>query len=160
MYEVTVTITRQDTKEDFYVFSLYDKEMMYAHLNYRNEMMNAPGFMATSIALSDDKMQLKVIALWETQTHAAEFFKTNKHGKRFDRAMISYLGRTGCTREVSLATLPDTAKLKAKKLSSRLTVEYANQQLKEFLTQQRESKFIGEHVAFSTDDEPEQDNIS
>jgi heme-degrading monooxygenase HmoA len=152
MYEVTVTFKRQNTDEDFFAFSTYDKEMLYAHTRFRNEVMNAPGFMALSFVLSDDKLEMAVITLWESLIHSQEFFVTGKHAKAFDFQLKRYLGRTGTIKTVTTASLPDTAQLKAKKISSRLSVEVANQTLKELLTKQTEERHRGEHALFLTDD--------
>ena len=152
MYEVTVTFTRQNTDEDFYAFSTYDKDMLYAHTRFRNELFNAPGFMGLTFVLSDDKLEMAVITLWETLIHSQEFFKTNKYGKPFDIELNKYLGRTGTQKSVTTLSLPDTAQLKAKKLSSRLTVDEANQKLKEMLTKETEERHRGEHALFLSDD--------
>lgn len=152
MYEVTVTFKRQNTSEEFYAFSTYDKEMLYAHTRFRNELLNADGFMALSFALSDDKLEMAVITLWESLMHSQEFFKTNKFGKAFDREVTKYLGRTGTIKSTTTASLPDTAKLKAKKISSRLSVDVANQTLKDLLTREVVERHRGEHALFVSDD--------
>lgn len=152
MYETTVTYTRQNTDEDWFTFSMYDKDLLYSVARFRNETIDAPGFMALTVAVSDDKLQMKLITLWESYMHAQEFFKKNKHGRKYNREVNRYLGRTHTTKQVTVLNLPDTAQLKAKKLSSRLTIEVGNQTIKEFLTKDTKEKLKGEHALFLTDD--------
>jgi heme-degrading monooxygenase HmoA len=152
MYEVTVTFTRNDTEEDFFAFSLHDKDLLYSHARFRNEVLNAEGFMSLTFAVSDDKLTMKVITLWESSMLAARFFSLNKFGRPFDRQLKKYLGRNAIGRSVTAINLPDSAQLKAKKLSSRLTLEESSAELKEFLTKNREPKLKGEHAVFLTDD--------
>jgi hypothetical protein len=152
MYETTVTYTRENTDEDWFMFSMYDKDLLYSVTRFRNETINAPGFMALTIGMSDDKLQMKLITLWESFMHAKEFYGKNKYGKAYTRNVKRYLGRTHTKQDVTTLSLPDTAQLKAKKLSSRLTVEAGNQTIKEFLTKETKERFKGEHALFLTDD--------
>jgi heme-degrading monooxygenase HmoA len=152
MYETTVTYTRENTDEDWFMFSMYDKDLLYSVTRFRNETINAPGFMALTVAVSDDKLEMKVITLWESFMHATEFFKKNIYGKKYSTEVDRYLGRTHTQKDVTTLNLPDTAQLKAKKLSSRLTIEVGNQTIKEFLTKDNKEKLRGEHALFLTDD--------
>lgn len=152
MYEVTVTFKRNDTTEDFFAFSMFDRDLFYAHAKFRNEVLNAEGFMSLTFAVSDDKLTMKVITLWESSMLAVRFFARNKFGKGFDRQLKRYLGRNAITRDVTALNLPDTAQLKAKKLSSRLTLEESSAELKEFLTKTTEARLKGEHAIFTTED--------
>jgi hypothetical protein len=152
MYETTVTYTRENTDEDWFMFSMYDKDLLYSVTRFRNETINAPGFMALTVAVSDDKLKMKFITLWESFMHATEFFKKNSYGKKYSIEVDRYLGRTHTKQDVTTLNLPDTAQLKAKKLSSRLTVEVGNQTIKEFLTKETKETFKSEHTLFLTDD--------
>jgi heme-degrading monooxygenase HmoA len=152
MYETTVTYTRENVDEDWFMFSMYDKDLLYSVTRFRNETINAPGFMALTVTVSDDKLQMKLIVLWESFMHAQEFFTKNKFGKAYSKELKKYLGRTHTKQDVTTLNLPDTAQLKAKKLSSRLTVEAGNQTIKEFFTKETKERFKGEHALFLTDD--------
>ena len=71
---------------------------------------------------------------------------------KLDTTSESHPFYTGTQKSVTTASLPDTAQLKAKKLSSRLTVDEANQKLKELLTKETEERHRGEHALFLSDD--------
>jgi hypothetical protein len=159
MYEVTVTFTRQDDKEDFFVFNVMDKDLLFSHNRFRNEALMAPGFISLSYVISDDKMKLKVITLWESIVDGQNFMRNNKFGKEFYKWQGKYLARTGTLKEVSTEMLPDTEAMKAKKLSTRITIDDANQALLDFLNDQRIVKYMDEHVVFFPDDYDEQEPI-
>ena len=159
MYEVTVTFTRQDEKEDFFIFNVMDKDLLFSHNKFRNEALMAPGFISMSYVISDDKLKLKVITLWESRVDGENFMRMNKHGRPFYKALQNYLARTGTLKEVSTELLPDTDAIKAKKVSSRITIDDANQALLDFLNDQRIVKYMDEHVVFFPDDYEQQEPI-
>lgn len=146
MFEITVTFTRQDTKEEWFIFHTFDKDLLYAHNLYRNEIVNAPGFISMSYVMSPDKLQLKVITLWDSQTSGANF--KNSHNQMFTNALRRYMNRAGVTKEVSTCVLPDTPELKAQKLSSRMTVDEAGFALRNFIVNAEQELQRGQHTLF------------
>lgn len=137
MYEYTITYRRQNLNYDFFVFQTVDKQLLYHHAKHWTEILNAPGHISTSYVMSEDKLTLKVIVLWENEAYATEFSSPTR--KQFIAAMESYNQKTGTTSTVSISTLPDTANLKAKKFSTRITVEEAGKELQDFITRIKET---------------------
>lgn len=136
MYEVTVTFTRLDLSEDFFVFQTKDKALLEAHARYRNEQMMTPGFISMSYVISDDALELKVITLWESK----ESIIANSHKKKYQTLFNKYLKQNSVVSRMDAVFLPDTEKLKAKKISSRITVAEANKNLLDFISQSTEEK--------------------
>lgn len=132
MFQTTVTFTRQNVSEDFFIFNIYDKEMLISNSLYRNEILKAPGFISMSICLSKDKMNMNVITLWDGWASAYNY--KNKFRKRYNNALHMYLQRTGTYTEVKTDTLPDHNNIKLDKVANRLSVEEANKQLTELYT--------------------------
>jgi hypothetical protein len=130
MYEVTVTFTRPDLSHDFFIFQTKDKDLLAEHAKYRNEQINTPGFISMSYVMSPDKLQLKVITLWESK----ESITVNSYKKKYGALFKKYQTRNSVVYQIETEFLPDTEKLKAKKLSSRLTVAEANKNLIEYIT--------------------------
>lgn len=151
MFEITVTFTRQDTKEEWFIFHTFDKDLLYAHNLYRNEIINANGFISMSYVMSPDKLQLKVITLWDSQVSGANF--KNRYNQMFFNALKRYMKRAGVTKEVSTCVLPDTPELKAQKLSSRITVDEAGFALRNFIVNAEQENQSGQHTLFLNNEE-------
>ena len=132
MYEYTATHTRQNTEHDFFIFQTEDKQLLDKQNKFRNDMLQANGFISLNAIVSENKLQLKISTLWESEATARAF--TSVHQAEFLKLLKAYQYKTGTYTATTTATLPDTLNLKAKKLSSRLTVAEASKELKDFIT--------------------------
>jgi hypothetical protein len=132
MFEYTTTFTRSNFDYDFFIFQSADKELMEYQNRYRNDLLIANGFISMSYIISDDKLSLKVITLWESQGLSNQFVSTNRDS--FIKKLASYNKMSGVTVSSDTATLPDTPGLKNKKLSTRMSPEAAGRGLQEFIT--------------------------
>jgi heme-degrading monooxygenase HmoA len=132
MFEITARFTRNNTKVPFFIFQTEDTRLLEVQSKMRNELLESPGFIGISYVISEDKTQLEIITLWESEeannnakfTWADSFFKLS----------MAYNQRTGCVGEMETATIHDTKNLKLKKLSTRMTATEAGQYLKNFIT--------------------------
>jgi len=132
MVEYTYTYTRPNFDYDFFVYQTADKTLMESQNTFRNKMCMAEGFISTSIVISEDKLSLKLITLWESSTTATQFMSPHQVG--FLPQLQEYNSLRGVTCITETCTLPDTPGLKNKKLSTRLNSDQAGQRLQNFIT--------------------------
>lgn len=135
MLEATVTYTRPNTTKEFFPFQTTDLALLKAHTAYRNEMTNAPGFIGFSYFMSEDRLQLRLQVLWESESNPAEFAKTSIHRATFVKLSRIYNKENRVNVQISKAQTFDPKHIKDKKLSSRLTVKGAQDKLTDFLSQ-------------------------
>jgi hypothetical protein len=140
MFEYTYTYTRPSLDYDFFVYQTADKKLMESQNAFRNKMCMAEGFISTSIVISEDKLSLKLIILWESFTTATQFLSTHQAG--FFLQLNDYNKATGVTCITETCTLPDTPGLKNKKLSARLNSDLAGQRLQNFITLYRSKNTV------------------
>jgi hypothetical protein len=137
MLEASVTYTRPNTAKDFFAFQTTDLALLKAHTAYRNEMSQATGFLGFSYFVSEDRLQLRLQVLWESESNPAEFAKVSKHRAEFVRLSRIYNKANSVDVQISKAQTFDPEYLKVKKLASRLTVKEAQDRLVDFLSQQK-----------------------
>jgi len=132
MFEITARYTRNNTKTPFFVFQTEDVELLKIQSKMRNEILESPGFIGTTFVMSDDKTQLEIISLWESEEDNLQARIPSQ--KMFVSLMKAYNLKTGCSYEMETSTIHDTKNLKLKKLSTRISGTEAGQYLKTFIT--------------------------
>lgn len=135
MFEITTRFKRIDTKTPFFVFQTEDAELLKMQSKMRNEILESPGYIGFSLVISEDKTQLEIISLWESQEAQLEAKIT--YYKWFIPLVQAYNLRTGCSSEMEVSTLHDTKNIKLKKLSTRITATEAGEYLKNFIAHAR-----------------------
>jgi hypothetical protein len=132
MIEYTFTYTRPNFDYDFFTYQTADKALMESQNAFRNELFMADGFISTSIVISEDKLSLKMITLWESDAASEQF--VSRHRDKFVKQLNNYNNIAGVTQVSESCTLPDTPGLKNKKLSTRLGPDEIGQRLQNFIT--------------------------
>jgi heme-degrading monooxygenase HmoA len=136
MIEVTTTYTRRNTNAEFFAFQTADLLLLASHTNFRNEMTNSPGFIGLSYFMSEDKLSLRVLALWESEKTLHNFSQKTKSRDAFLDSLKVYNTKNHVTSTMSVENVFDPKYLKDKKLSTRLTVKEAQDRLVDFLSNQ------------------------
>jgi hypothetical protein len=132
MIEYTFTYTRPNFDYDFFTYQTADKALMESQNAFRNELFMANGFISTSIVISEDKLSLKLITLWESFAASEQF--VSRHRDKFLKHLNNYNNTAGVTCVIETCVLPDTPGLKNKKLSTRLSPDQMGQKLQTFIT--------------------------
>lgn len=131
MFEITTRFTRRDTNTPFFVFQTDNVALLKAQSKMREEILESPGFIGVSVVVSEDKTQLEIISLWESEE--ANMAANIPSHTEFIDLLIVYNQRTGCSSEMETATIHDTKNIKLKKLSTRITATEAGNYLKNFI---------------------------
>lgn len=130
-----MTATRPNSNVDFFLYQTSDTDLLLQQTLQRNAVLQAVGFISTSIVVSEDKLTMKIISLWESENDRLQC--NTKYHKAFSDLLNRYNTKNNVVVEYASNFLPDTQQLKAKKFSSRLTIEQASAELKEFITRQK-----------------------
>lgn len=137
MFEVTTTYTRNNTNVEFFVFQIDDLPLLKAQSQFRQEMLEAPGFVGLYYFLSENKLELNVQALWESQSLLVEFSNKSTHKDKFLYYLKQYHEKTNISASIETSVTFDPKYLKDKKISNRLTVPEAQNRLIDFLSNKR-----------------------
>jgi hypothetical protein len=100
-------------------------------------MLTFPGFIGISYFISEDKLKLRIQALWESEKVMYDFSQSTKHRDNFLNSLRIYNTKNNVTAVISISTVFDPKFLKDKKLSTRLTVKEAQDRLVNFLSNQQ-----------------------
>ena len=136
MIEVTTTYTRPNTDAEFFAFQTEDLELLIHNAKFRTEMLAFPGFIGISYFISDDKLKLRIQALWESEKTLHDFSQTTKHRDNFLNSLKIYNTKNNTTGVILVSTVFDPKYIKDKKLSTRLTIKEAQDRLVNFLSNQ------------------------
>lgn len=132
MVENILTLVRFDLSREFFPFQTENKKLLEAMTKFRAECANAPGFISLNYIISEDRLKMQVITLWESMEAQSNLI--SKHHAEFQKEVREYNFKNMADTSHSTRIISDTKEIKEKKNNSRISAKTMSDELRKFIT--------------------------